>query len=192
MEENNSWPRRKFSKAVLSMQALIATGVLNIPLGCATKEHTKESKMLSPSLQNLLQFAMDEIIPKSDKMPAVSEVQGIQYILSVFEEHPDFLEGFRQILIALDTQSKSFTNNEFENLKRNARISVLKQFEKEQPRLFSVLRDIAYESYYINENVWKLIGYKPYPTLSAGPEMEPFDEKLLDRVKQLPSLYKNA
>jgi hypothetical protein len=55
-----------------------------------------------------------------------------------------------------------------------------------------VLVNFVYEGYYINEKVWELIGYEPYPTLSAGPEMEPFNEQLLDRVKQTPALYKKA
>ena len=78
---------------------------------------------------------------------------------------------------------------DFENLNSASRISVLQKFEKDKPQMFSVLQNFVYESYYINEKVWKLIGYEQYPTISAGPEMEPFDEAMLDRVKQMSSLY---
>lgn len=192
MDRNNTWSRRNFSKAVLSLQALVASGALNIPFGCSTKENAGKSVMLSPSMEKLLQLAMDELIPGSDSMPAASEAGGMQYIFNVLEEHPGLQEGFGQILRALDEQSNKFKKSGFGNLDRDSRISVLLQFEKEQPGMFSVLRDFVYESYYINEKVWKLIGYEPFTTLSAGPEMEPFDEKLLERVRQMPALYKNV
>jgi hypothetical protein len=192
MAEENLWSRRKFSKAVISLQALVAAGALNIPFGCSTKEDQSESKILSPSLKKFLQLAMDEIIPGTDKMPAASEVQGVQYIFGVLEEYPNLVEGFKQILSELEHQSELSEGDSFKNLNRDSRITVLKQYESKKPDSFSVLVNFVYEGYYINEKVWKLIGYEPYPTLSAGPEMEPFNEQLLDRVKQTPALYKKA
>ena len=189
MENTNLWSRRKFSKAALSFQVLIASGILNIPIACSPKGDTR---VLGLSLQKLLKLVMDEIIPSSDNMPAASEIGGIEYILNVLNEYPDLLVGFKQLLTTLKDQSRASTNDEFENLNSDSRIAVLKQFEKEQSDMFSVLRDFVYESYYINEKVWKLIGYEPYPTLSTGPEMEPFDEAILERVKQMSSFYLNV
>ena len=191
MEEKNLWSRRKFSKAVLSLQALVTVGTLNIPISCSPQGDTNQGDMLGLSSQKLLKLAIDEIIPRSNNMPAASEVGGIKYILTVLKEHPDLLEGFKQVLVTLKDQSRASTNDEFDNLNKKSRILVLKQFEKEQPDMFSVLQNFVYESYYINEKVWKLIGYEPYPTLSAGPQMEPFDEALLERVKEMAPRYIN-
>ena len=69
------------------------------------------------------------------------------------------------------------------------RIILLKQYEKTKPEFFQVLVNFVYESYYTNEEVWKLIGYEPYPTLSAGPKMAPFDPDLLERVKNVSPFY---
>ena len=185
------WSRRRFSKAIVSLQAVVAAGVLNIPIGC-TNETVTNGEILTSSQENLLKAAMDEIIPKSENMPSASQVGGIEYILSVIEEYPELIEGFRQVLTKLKEHSKAMAHAEFEKLDNQSRIETLKKFEQVQPDLFKVLKNFVYESYYINEKVWKLIGYEPYPTLSAGPEMEPFDERLLDRVKQLPVLYKKV
>jgi hypothetical protein len=192
MKENNKWSRRKFSKAALSLQVLITSGLINIPVGCAPKNETTEDGTLGLPLQKLLQLAMDEIIPRHKNMPAASEVGGIEYILNVLKEYPDLLAGFKQLLTTLRERSKDSTNDEFENLNKDSRILVLKQFEKDQPDMFSVLQNFVFEGYYINEEVWKLIGYEPFPTLSAGPEMEPFDEAILERVKQMSSFYLNV
>jgi len=188
MEAKRLWSRRKFSKAAFSLQALVAAGALNIPTGC-TNETSKNGEILNLSQEKLLKLVMDEIIPKSDKMPSASEVGGVDYVLSVFKEYPELVEGFQQVLTKLKEQTKSSAKDEFENLDKQSRVEMLKEFEKAQPDLFSVLQNFVYESYYINEKVWKLIGYEPYPTLSAGPQMEPFDEALLSRVKQMSSLY---
>ena len=74
-------------------------------------------------------------------------------------------------------------------IKSAERIAVLKHIEEHQPQLFKVLKEFTYESYYTNETVFPLIGYEPYPTGSKGPEMEPFDDTLLDRVKALKPTY---
>ena len=192
MEEENLWSRRKFSKAVISLQALVATGTLNTTFSCSSKPDLDETNKFSPSLEQILQFAMDEIIPGTDKMPSASDAQVIQYIYAVLEEYPNLVVGFKQILSELEQQSHSSERASFESLNRGSRVTVLKQYESKKPDSFSVLLNFVYEGYYINEKVWKIIGYEPYPTLSTGPEMEPFNEQLLDRVKQMPAFYKKA
>ncbi len=192
MQDKILWSRRKFSKAAFSLQVLIASGTLNLLTGCITGETSKNGKIINSSQERLLQLVMDEIIPKSDKMPSASDVGGMDYILSVFTEYPDLVEGFIQILTQLEEQSKASTKEEFGNLNKQSRIEVLKTFEKARTGQFLVLQNIVYESYYINEKVWELIGYKPYPTLLPGPQMAPFDESLLARVKQMSSLYLNT
>ena len=189
MEKSSQWSRRKFSKAILSLQALVATGALNINAGCVSEKKSNDSALLDTTAQNRLKLAMDEIIPASGNMPSASEVDGIDYILKVLKGYPELIEPFDKMLFTLNELSKSIENTDFEKLNNASRIAVLQQFEKDQPQMFSVLQNFVYESYYINEKVWKLIGYEPYPTSSAGPQMEPFDEAMLDRVKQMSSLY---
>ena len=189
MNENHQWSRRKFSKAVLSLQALVATGALNINMGCAPEEKKQGDAILGEIARKRIQLAMDEIIPASGKMPAASEVGGIDYILKVLKGYPELIDPFDKMLFTLNELSKTTENDNFENLDSPSRIGVLQKFEKEETQMFAVLQNFVYESYYINEKVWELIGYEPYPTNSAGPEMEAFDESMLDRVKQMSSLY---
>ena len=189
MEKSSQWSRRKFSKAILSLQALVATGALNINTACASEEKKPGEALLGETALQRLQLAMDEIIPASGKMPSAAEVGGIDYILKVLKGYPELVDPFDKMLFTLNELSKNTENEDFESLNSDSRIAVLKQFEKDQPQMFSVLQNFVYEAYYINETVWKLIGYEPYPTMAAGPEMEPFDEAMLDRVKQMSSTY---
>jgi hypothetical protein len=189
MKNINIWSRRKFSKAAISAQILISSGILNIPTGCSTLDQSKEGELLDFSLQNTLKLAMDEIIPQSNAMPSASNVGGVDYILDVLKDYPDLVAPFQRLLIELNTQSKESSDQAFIGLDQQQRIDVLYNFERTQPELFNILKDFVYESYYTNEEVWKIIGYEPYPTLSAGPEMDPFDDRLLERVKELSPLF---
>lgn len=193
MLQESLWSRRKFSKAMVSLQLLVGSGALILP-ACSpdTKQSTdKPNDSFDGDRKDILRLAMDEIIPKSEKMPSASEVGGVDYILGVFEEYTDLLPAFNQVLDALNAQSHVSNGKDFSSVGMESRINTLKEFEKFKPDLFRVLRDMVYESYYLNEKVWAIIGYEPYPTLQAGPEMEPFNEGLLERVKQLPPFYTN-
>jgi len=72
------------------------------------------------------------------------------------------------------------------------RESALEELERDAPPQFSLLRDTAYESYYTQPAIWKLIGYVPYPTDHQGPHLKPFDETLLADVRNRPKLYREA
>ena len=73
---------------------------------------------------------------------------------------------------------------------RQKRIEVLAALEHEDPHSFDTVRDFVYEAYYTNEKVWKLIGYRNFPTTDVGPHMGAFDEQLLVNVRKRPAFYK--
>ena len=187
MKNHNLWSRRKFSKAAVSAQLLFGSGLMNIAVGCTRNETT--TALSNESNRTILKFVMDEIIPGTDTMPAASEIGGIEYIFKVLNKYHDIKPSFMQILIDINQESKLSNNADFINLEKHSRIDLLKQYENSQPERFQVLVNFVYESYYINEEIWKLIEYVPYPTLSSGPEMDPFDPSLLHRVKNIPPFY---
>jgi len=186
---NNNWSRRKFTKAVISAQALIGSGALTLPLACADTKKTDGDSALDKEQQETLKFAMNEIIPANEKMPAVSKIGGVNYILKILEELPDLSPLFISITAIIESQSLQRANSGFSKLNKEKRITILTAIEQTEPELFKVLKDFTYESYYTNELVYELIKYEPYPTGTSGPKMEPFDEKLLGRVKNTPSMY---
>ena len=185
----NNWSRRKFTKAVISAQALLASGVLALPLACAESNNTEGDTPLDKLQQETLKFAMDEIIPANDKMPSASETGGVNYVLNILEELPDLSPLFISLTDKIEDQSLQLSGSAFSKLNSERRIDVLTTIEQTEPGLFKVLKDFTYESYYTNDSVHKLFSYEPHPTGTTGPEMEPFDEQLLDRVKNIPAMY---
>jgi len=185
----NNWSRRRFTKAVISAQALLASGVLTLPIACAEAKKTEGDLPLDNSQKSTLKFAMDEIIPANDKMPSASEIGGVNYVLKILEELPELSPLFISLTAKIEDQSLQLSGSAISKLNSERRIAVLTTIEQTEPGLFKVLKDFTYESYYTNDSVHKLISYEPHPTGTAGPEMEPFDDKLLDRVKKTSPMY---
>ena len=185
MGHQQAWSRRRFSKAIFFAQCLMASGTLTLPLACTTTKKSNSDPLLNDAQQETLSWAMDELIPSNGIMPSASEIGGIAYILSIMKALPDLSPLFEGLIAHIDEQCQY----QFTKIKSAERIAVLKHIEEHQPQLFKVLKEFTYESYYTNETVFPLIGYEPYPTGSKGPEMEPFDDTLLDRVRALKPTY---
>ena len=92
--ENKNWSRRRFTKAVISAQALIASGVLALPLSCKEESKSESSRSsntvgLTTAEQQTLELAMALVIPAQGKMPSAAEAGGLDYVLNILEELPD-------------------------------------------------------------------------------------------------------
>lgn len=189
MKNNDKWSRRRFSKAVVSAQLLLASGALTFPLACTQTKEDESDFSLDQAQQETLKLAMDEIIPANDKMPSASAVGGVAYILNIAEELPELSPLFKSLTDKIEASSLPISYFGFSDLSKVERIIILSHLEQSEPELFKVLKDFTYESYYTNETVYELIKYEPHPTGTLGPKMEPFDERLLDRVKKMPPMY---
>lgn len=186
---SKKWSRRGFTKAVISAQALIASGGLALQLGCDNSKKPLVDSSLNSQRQEVIKSAMDVIIPSSDKMPSASQVGGLNYILNILNELPELEPLFVSISDKIESQSHQEFGSNFIKLDENKRFEVLTVIERSEPQLFKVIKDFTYESYYTNKEVYQLIEYNPYPTGSSGPDMKPFDPKLLDRVRTSPPFY---
>lgn len=183
------WSRRKFIEASILSQIAISAGSLSLLYSCAPGETS--TKVLSIELQKILTAAMDEIIPARDGMPAASETGGLNYLQKLLERTPEQAKTLSEGLSTLNNQSNKKFKDDFIKITGEERTSLLQEQEKDNATFFNQLRDLTYESYYLSPQVWKLIGYEPHPTLTSGPLMDSFDEKLLDRVRTLPTIFKD-
>ena len=187
--QNKKWTRRGFTKAVISAQALISSGALTLPLACDEITKSNVVNPLSLGAQKILTKATDIVIPANEKMPSASQVGSLSYILKILQELPELTPLFVSLTDKIDLQSEKELRTNFTDLSYEQGYKVLTFIEETEPELFKVLKDFTYESYYTNIEVYELINYDPYPTGSSGPEMEPFDKNLLDRVRTTPPFY---
>jgi hypothetical protein len=189
MDHGSTWSRRKFSKAIVSAQLLLASGILSIPLSCADEKTPETTSLLNDAETKTLGLAMDRIIPANSTMPSASEVGAVAYVMAILKDLPDIGPLFKELLVKIEGISQLLFNSDYAGLSASDRTSVLKDLESKHAELFGVLKDFTYEAYYTNESVFPLIGYEPHPTQTLGPNMEPFDPGILNRVKQMPPFY---
>lgn len=205
---NRKWTRRKFLETGLQGSVVVGSAVAagampGTRAGAApqttpppdqgrTERRSARVSGLGQAQRELLQAAMDQIIPAGDGMPAASEVGGVEYLDRLASESPEIKVDLEKSLTALQGLSTKRLGKDFTALSPGDRVEALKKLEGQQPEAFGMLRDYIYESYYTQSKVWKLIGYEFYPTNTGGPKMRSFDESVLTKVKMMPKLYREA
>lgn len=173
-----NWSRREFLSAS-AVAPLIAI-------------ETRAAAPFSERERAILLAAMNEIIPASDGMPAASDAGGIAYLERVAAADGNVASELREAIAALNRSSEASFQRRFDQLDHATRVSALKDLEQESPIELAHLRDYVYESYYTQPAVWKLIGYEFYPTNRPGPHMKPFDDSILENVRKMSPLYREA
>ena len=109
----NKWSRRRFTKAIISAQTLLASGALMLPLACSETKKTESDSSLNNSQQETLKNAMDEIIPASEKMPSASKIGSVNYILNILKQLPELFPLFMSIIDKIEVQSLQKANSNF-------------------------------------------------------------------------------
>jgi len=150
------------------------------------------AQALAQGVQGTLRTLMDLMIPASDGMPSASEAGGLRYLESLMEHDKDAAADIGKGLTVADAFSARSFEKTFSQLQKNDQIAVLKDMENRAPAVFDALRAYIYESYYTQPAIWKRIGYELYPTDHVGPHLKPFDDSLLEKVRNMPKLYRDA
>lgn len=191
------WTRRKFLERALK-GSFIAGGAATADIIAPAKAHANDPAgrtrgVYDEQQRKMLRVTMDEIIPAGDGMPSVNEVGGLEYLTRIAGENSQIKREIEKSISALAALSRKQFGREFTALAPAERVEALKKFEAQRPKQnFVRLRDYIYEAYYTQPKVWKLIGYSFYATNGPGPDMKPFDPSSLDRVRNMPKLYREA
>jgi hypothetical protein len=143
--------------------------------------------------QATLSAAVDVIIPAAEGMPSATDVGAMDYLARRARELHHLRDDLKRTVATLDELSQTRFRAKFAALNSNERVQVLKEMESAaSPKLFATLRDFTYEAYYTSARVWKLIGYDFFPADGGGPEMQPFDERVLSEVRKKPRNYREV
>lgn len=140
--------------------------------------------VLAQAERRALAAAMDRIVPADGRMPAASSVGSVAYIEAVLARDAEIRKA---VVGAVHGLGPDFHSDSAER-----QDAALRDLERNGAPAFALMRDLVYEAYYANPAVWKLLGY----SFRRGPKrtapLEPFDAAGLDRVRQMPRLYRPA
>lgn len=198
--------RRRFLQTTMSSSVV---AISSFDPGIIWAEAVQSDRAASPfsaAQRETLGVAVDEIIPAGDGQPAAGEIGAVDYIDVLCGKVPELADTVRRALDRIEQISRSRFKRSFAKVAAAGRVRILQTFERESTRagageglygssganLFGLLRDLVYEAYYTNPKVWPALGYEFHPTHRRGPEMRPFDESVLARMKRQPKSYREV
>ncbi len=150
----------------------------------------------------LLAAIQDRLIPAQDEMPGAGDAGCAQTLDRFLSERPALRRPIFAALNAVEAaagrSSQATAEDEAESthmaflaLSDSERDAALSAVEAAQPDLFKTLLHQTYTAYYTNPAVLLILGWKP-PQPEGFPIPPPFDESLLENVKQRGKLWRDA
>jgi hypothetical protein len=180
------WTRRRF------LAAAGASTAAGLAFGQRRARGATSAPALTRRERATLRAFADEIIPAADGMPAASEVGAVSYLEALAARDEDVRRQLRAAAAALDAGAQSAEGRSLPGLGREARVAVITRLERSAADTFATARNLVYEGYYTQQQVTKRLGFDFVPIDRPAPPLEPFDERLLERVKRMPPLHRQV
>jgi hypothetical protein len=156
----------------------------------------RDFALLNAERAAVLRAWVDTLIPATGERPAAGDVGAAEYVdATVF-----LATRLRGVLLdgidTVDRLAVERVGRPFAECSPAARTDVLRAFEAADPlAAFPMVRDLTYEAYYAHPRVLEALervtGWR-YETAIAGAEMEPFDERLLERMRAAAPRYRKV
>jgi Gluconate 2-dehydrogenase subunit 3 len=133
---------------------------------------------------------LDELIPATGEWPSASSTDAVGYIDATAARVPAIRPALLQAVDALEATALARFDTAFAELAHDQRYELLTGLEADNPRgAFDLVLELTYEAYYRDLRVLDVLerrtGFSMRRTME-GWDMEPFDERLLERVRALP------
>lgn len=150
---------------------------------------TSNNSILSDVQRAMLSAVLNRIIPADGDMPAAGDLGIAGFVESVAAgstgKRRTLMDGLVRIEIAASELGGSF-----DDLPQAAQTDALRSVEASSPQFFQELVTQTYRGYYTNEAVCRALGYRPPNREDYDPL--PFDESLLEPVRQRGQVWTNA
>ena len=150
---------------------------------------TSNNSILSNTQRALLAAVLNRLVPAAAELPAAGDLGIAAFVESVAAgstgKRRTLMDGLVQIELAANERGGSFTT-----LGEAAQIDTLRAVAASSPGFFQELVTQTYRGYYTNEAVCGALGYRPPNRDDYDPL--PFDESLLEPVRQRGQVWTNA
>ena len=158
-----------------------------------TYDHAHErSLFLSPSHRDMLDAVVDLIIPPGDGVPGAGEAGVAEHVEGIAGVTPQSRALLTNGLKVIEATSGGSYSKEFVGLPDREKTEVLEQVALQHPEFFAALVRETYSGYYSNPDVLRAKRLPLAAPQPEGYEVEPFDEALLEGVRQRGKAYRDA
>jgi hypothetical protein len=169
----------------------VEIGRVHVPVGVA-----REFTVLDRDRARTLRAWVDALIPARGERPAAGDVGAAEYIDAIVFHAPRVRAILLEAIDAVDGMSAARHNTPFASAEPSVQTAILRAFEAaDGGGAFAMIRDLTYEAYYAHPRVLDVLeretGWR-YEIAFSGSDMEPFDERLLARMRASAPRWREA
>jgi len=133
---------------------------------------------LTPSEINTLSAALDRVVPAIDELPGA----GGMGLAPVVVERSRADERFWDALVTVVRELAS--SGEYTSMSGEEQDDALRAVEGSEAEAFALWLDVVFTIYYMQPEVHKRLGWHGRSPQPVGNEMPPWDESVLDKIRQ--------
>lgn len=146
-------------------------------------------QVFSPAQRQLLDAALDRLIPPQENRPGAGALSVGDFVESVAVGEPGLTRMFVQGLAAIEIAAAERGPDGFAALSGDAKDATLRAVEQSHTDFFEQLILQTYNGYYTNLTVFESIGYTLPSVPAPGTKLELLDENLLEAQRQRPPFW---
>jgi hypothetical protein len=152
--------------------------------------------VLDTDRAEVLRAWVSALIPARGERPAAGEIGAAEYVDATVFLTPRLRGVLLDGIDTVDQSAQTLVGRRFVSATPTEQSEVLRAFEANDPLdAFPMVRDLSYEAYYAHPRVLDVLeretGWR-YEVAFSGGELEPFDEGLLDRMRNVPPRWRNV
>lgn len=156
--------------------------------------HTRpvQNRRLTGSERTNLQTIMQRLVPSVDDQPDAGVNYFVDEVANMASKAPRCRRSLTTILDAISLDSNVRASGGLLGLSGESIDKIIRDIESILPNEFGTLLEMVYLAYYSHVDVIRRIGWIDRPLQPEGFELEPFDESVIDKVRQREPFWKFA
>ena len=131
-----------------------------------------------------LAAVLDHLVPPVGELPGAGEMGLAPEVERVARRVPRFRAALLRVMDAISLDMLSHAAGGFRALSPEQQVEAIREVEQSLPRPFAVFVELVYLVYYSDERVHRRIGWKTGGVQPDGFDLPPFDEAVLEKVRQ--------
>jgi hypothetical protein len=159
-------------------------------------DEVEDFQLLAPEQQVLLAAWADALIPGDSSWPSASATRAHLYADNCAARAPRLRALLLRAVRRLDALAGDQKGQRFSECDAEVRREILGEFERsDDADLFEFVLELIFEGYYRDPSVLEVVEARTGFRVRApvdGTELEPFDEVLVETVKQRPSTLREV
>ena len=152
--------------------------------------------VVDPDRAEVLRAWVSTLIPARGERPAAGDVGAAEYVDATVFLTPRLRGVLLDGIDTIDLLAQKQAARRFTEMTPPERTEVLRAFEANDPLdAFPMVRDLTYEAYYAHPQVLDVLeretGWR-YEVAISGGDLAPFDEGLLEQMRNAPPRWRKA